>query len=188
MRPIEIETERLYIKAIDISDLGDYCDNFLLDTVVQKYTCWTCSNKKDAKGFLEEWQLNYNSPDRIYWLWGIYLKETGKCIGSIDCIEGMLGYVLGRQYWNKGITSEAAAAVLQCMFRHTITREIIAEHNVENVYSGKVLQKVGMTYVKQISGEDNTGKCKNDLYMMTIGRYEHQARYNQLYKGITFRA
>lgn len=187
MKPMEIETGRLYIKAIESVDLDDCCNTFMLDTVVQKYLCWTCSTKKEAKGFIDEWQLNYNSPDKVYWLWGIFLKETEKCIGIIDCIEGMLGYVLGRHYWNKGIMSEAAAAVLQCMFRHTTTREIIAEHNVENVYSGKVLQNIGMNYIKQIPGEDNTGKCLNNLYLMTIGRYEYQSRYNKLYKNILFR-
>lgn len=56
-----------------------------------------------------------------------------------------MGYAVQRNYWHKGITSEAALCFihyLKCCGIDYIT----ATHDHKNRYSGKVMQKAGMQY------------------------------------------
>ena len=81
--------------------------------------------------------------------WGIALDE--KLIGSV-CIVGVndydqkaiLGYCLSQEYWSKGYATEAVSAVLRYMFVEVGLNRIEASHAVNNIASGRVLEKVGM--------------------------------------------
>jgi [ribosomal protein S5]-alanine N-acetyltransferase len=57
-----------------------------------------------------------------------------------------LGYWLGVAHWNHGYATEAAAAVLHFAFTQLQLAQISADHFAHNPASGRVLQKIGMTY------------------------------------------
>jgi ribosomal-protein-alanine N-acetyltransferase len=57
-----------------------------------------------------------------------------------------LGYWLGLPYWNHGYATEAVEAVLAYGFYQRQLHRIYAPHFQSNPASGRVLQKVGMTY------------------------------------------
>lgn len=67
----------------------------------------------------------------------VYVGDIG---GSND-----LGYALRREFWHRGITSEACAAVVK-QLRADGLPYVTATHDVNNPNSGKVMQKLGMTY------------------------------------------
>ncbi len=60
--------------------------------------------------------------------------------------RGELGYWIGKPYWNRGYATEAAEAVLRYGFQTLGLHRICAFHFGRNPASGRVLQKLGMTY------------------------------------------
>jgi len=74
----------------------------------------------------------------------------GEVAGNIVCFEQLgereIGYWLGREYWGKGIATQALAEFLQ----EIKTRPLYAHVAKHNIGSRRVLEKCGFT----ISGED----------------------------------
>ena len=73
-------------------------------------------------------------------------------IGSIDVVNkyddklcAELGWVIGDDYWGRGIMPEAARCVLQQLFDVGYYR-VQALHHFENKKSGRVMSKIGMEY------------------------------------------
>jgi [ribosomal protein S5]-alanine N-acetyltransferase len=81
---------------------------------------------------------------------------TERGAGRIVCAAGLeidpphrraeLGYWVARPYWNCGYASEAAAAVVAFGFRALGLNRVAAHHYTRNPASGRVLQKIGMTW------------------------------------------
>jgi RimJ/RimL family protein N-acetyltransferase len=57
-----------------------------------------------------------------------------------------LGYWVARPFWNCGYASEGARAVVAFGFRELGLHRIAAHHYARNAASGRVLQKIGMTW------------------------------------------
>lgn len=57
-----------------------------------------------------------------------------------------MGYWIGTPYWNQGYTSEAAAAARDYAFTVLDLHRVFARHLTRNPASGRVMQKIGMTY------------------------------------------
>ena len=55
-----------------------------------------------------------------------------------------LGYWTARPWWNRGIASEAAPAIIQFGFSHLGLNRIYAHHMTRNPASGRVLENAGM--------------------------------------------
>ena len=60
--------------------------------------------------------------------------------------RGKIGYWIGKPYWNQGYATEAAEAVLRYGFEKLGLHRIWAAHFGRNPASGRVLEKLGMTY------------------------------------------
>ena len=61
-------------------------------------------------------------------------------------VHGELGYWLGVPFWNQGYCTEAALAVVQYGFEVLRLHRIYASHMIRNPASGRIMQKIGMTY------------------------------------------
>lgn len=57
-----------------------------------------------------------------------------------------LGYWIGVPFWNRGYATEAAAMILRFGFEELGLHRIHAQHFVRNPSSGRVMQKLGMSY------------------------------------------
>ena len=81
---------------------------------------------------------------------------TERGAGRIVCAAGLeidpphrrgeLGYWVARPFWNCGYASEAARAVVAFGFRELGLNRVAAHHYSRNPASGRVMQKIGMTY------------------------------------------
>ena len=75
---------------------------------------------------------------------------NGSVVGNIVCFEQLgereVGYWLGKEYWGRGIASQALAEFLESIE----TRPLYAHVAKHNIASRRVLEKCGFT----ISGED----------------------------------
>lgn len=57
-----------------------------------------------------------------------------------------IGYWLGEIYWGKGYATEAAQRMIRFAFEDLALHRVFASHFAINTASGRVMQKVGMTY------------------------------------------
>ncbi|MDE6585361.1 MAG: GNAT family N-acetyltransferase [Clostridia bacterium] len=147
-----IETERLILRKFKLSDAQNMFDNYAGKEKVTEYLCWPhYENVEGVKSYLSDFVLPEYEKENTY-RWAIVWKESNEVIGCIDvcasderrrCAE--LGWVLGDNYWGRGIMPEAAKRVLELLFSVGYER-IQAKHHVENPKSGRVMKKIGMQY------------------------------------------
>ena len=91
--------------------------------------------------------------------WAVLDKSANQVIGycgfGIEVFEGQshreLGYRLLRPYWGRGIACEAASACSQYGFSTLEFSDYIAFAHPDNVASWRILQKIGMSYLKSSS-------------------------------------
>lgn len=78
--------------------------------------------------------------------------ESGDLLGAIglaiapEHAYAEMGYWISREYWNRGLCTEAARAVLELAFDSLSLHRVQARHFTRNAASGRVLQKVGMHF------------------------------------------
>ena len=62
-----------------------------------------------------------------------------------------IGYVLGKDYWGRGMMTEALKAVLDFCFTQAGFQKVRARYASLNPASGRVMEKAGMSYLKTIA-------------------------------------
>lgn len=169
---VRIETERLILRRFNVNDAEDMYNNWANDDRVTKYLTWpTHSNVDISREVLKSW-INDYSNEKFY-QWCIELKEVNQAIGSISVVylyeevnSVEIGYCIGYNYWNKGITSEALKAIIKFFFNDVQVNRIEARHDTKNPNSGKVMAKCGLIYEgsKIEADKNNTGICDIALY------------------------
>ncbi len=83
-----------------------------------------------------------------------------------------LGYWVGVPYWSRGYATEASEALLAYGFEQLGLNRIAAQHFTRNAASGRVMQKIGMTYEGTLrQGTRKWGKFE-DLDVYSILREE----------------
>ena len=83
---------------------------------------------------------------------------------DIDSLE--LGWVIGKKYWGKGYTAEAATKMVDILFDQVGANCIYALHDMNNPNSGRVMQKIGMKYEGTLRQS-----CKNNQGIVDSARY-----------------
>lgn len=149
----EINTKRLFLRKFQMKDAADMFNNWASDNEVTRYLLWnTHKDIKETKAVIKLWTKNYQ--DELYFNWAIVLKSINQPIGSIGLVEIDLekkccevGYCISKKYWNQGITSEALKAILDFLLNKNDFEQVVAKHQKENLYSGKVMEKCGMHYL-----------------------------------------
>jgi ribosomal-protein-alanine N-acetyltransferase len=154
----KIETPRLILRQFQIDDLDSMYLNCYHDEEVWKWTNYQKVESKDdvlikAKQFTKAW-LSYSNLNRYSWAIEIKNINDGKAVGrvfgsQVDLEKEtlVLSYELGRRYWNQGYMTEAVNAVLRFLLDEVETKKISAWHVLNNMASGRVMQKCGMEYV-----------------------------------------
>ena len=146
-----LETERLLLRKVTMDDAEDMFEYGSNDEVT-KYVTWdTHKTIEDARGFID-FILNKYAQQAVA-PWGIEEKATGKFIGTIDFFAwnvafktAEIGYVIAPDYWGKGITAEAAAAITDFGFEKMELVRIQARCFVANIGSERVMEKIGMQF------------------------------------------
>lgn len=143
----QIKTERLLLRKILPED-AEMVYVWMSDPEVCKYECWRPHPSVDySRGYIIE-VFDYYKSDRTY-QWGI--ETNGKLIGSVSVVnineydqKAVLGYCLAREFWSNGYATESVKAVLAYMFLEVGLNRVEASHSVNNVASGRVLEKAGL--------------------------------------------
>jgi [ribosomal protein S5]-alanine N-acetyltransferase len=146
-----IETKRLRLRKLSMRDAGDVYEYASEPQVAEHVTWEHHRNISDSMHFLRIMIQQYDegtpSP------WGIIYKEIGKLVGTIGFhvwspqnSYAEVGYALSKDYWNKGIMTEAYSEVIKFGFERMKLNRIEATCKLANTASEKVMLKCGMTY------------------------------------------
>ena len=157
-----IETERLILRRFQNDDEKQMFKNYTSSEKVTEFLTWRAHKQEsDTKAYLENIVLPEYEKETTY-RWAVVLKEIGEVIGCIDVVEqndrkkcAELGWVIGENFWGKGIMPEAGKVVLETLFNVGYIR-IQAIHHHANLKSGRVMQKLGMAH------EGCLAKCNLD--------------------------
>lgn len=154
-----LETERLILRRLTMDDLDEL---FALyhSPDVRKYYSEGIPSYDETKQELE-WMIHTCYAKYGFGMWATILKETGKFIGRCGLtpmdIEGHeeieVGYMLAKEYWGRGLATEAAKAILYYGFEQAGLGRLICVVNPGNQASSRVALKIGMTL--EIDGNVN---------------------------------
>lgn len=147
-----INTERLLLRPLTLDDAPAMFSHWVTDEDVARYVTWAPHTSLDeTRELLSLWTKQYGQPD--FYTWGMVLKETEELIGTFAFVSlsdrdqvAELGYAIGKNWWNQGYTTEAGQALLAFGFEQIGFNRIQAVHDVRNPASGRVMEKLGMTY------------------------------------------
>ena len=169
------ETERLILRRFELSDAEDMFKNYCSSENVTRYMTWNPHpSVDDTRAYLTNVALPRYENNAYQW--AIVLKETNEVIGCIDINEydlkkktACFGWVIGEEFWGRGLMPEAAAVIRDYMFSEGFIR-LWAIHNDKNLKSGRVMQKIGMIHEGTLHkyAFDNQGELIDvELYAIT---------------------
>ena len=122
----------------------------------------------------EEWIESHASTwrDREGIVFAITSIEQEHLVGAISFRlynkVATLGYWIGKPYWGQGYCTEATKALVGFGFDALGLTKVVAEHLASNPASGRVMQKSGMSYVKEVQKPDRTGETTRlEVYEIT---------------------
>lgn len=163
MRTPILETDRLILRHFCMEDAQEVFRCWESDPDVAKYMFWASHNDINKTiDWISEELRKIDADD--WYRWAILSKETGELLGTgIIYVEEEygkfeIGYNLGKKAWGFGYMTEAMWEIIKFAKEELRIEEIIGRCAKENVTSGKVLGKLGFTYIKDIPYECNMGK------------------------------
>ena len=174
-----LETPRLILRRATLADAEPMFRNWASDPEVTKYLTWAPHKTVQAThSIVESWVKQYENDDYYHWM--IVLKETGEPIGSLlastvgRAQSAHIGYCIGKEWWHKGIVSEALQAVIQYLFQAVGYHRIEAMHDPNNPHSGAVMRKCGMHYegTLRMADRNNQGICDAAYYGILRSQWE----------------
>lgn len=147
MNTPRLETQRLLLRKFTENDLGELY-RIYSDVEANRFLPWfPAKSMEDARMFFESrYAAEYAKPQA--YAYAICLKENDLPIGYLHV--GMdeshdFGYGLRREFWGRGIATEAGRAVIEQLKRDGLPY-ITATHDRNNPRSGGVMRNLGMKY------------------------------------------
>jgi RimJ/RimL family protein N-acetyltransferase len=164
-----IETERLVLCQFRLEDL-DALVQLRADPEVMRYIGDQSREKVEQR--LRYYISHYESHG--FGMWAVIDKSTGAMAGWCGLVfldetpEVEVGYGVARDYWGRGLMTEAARASLRYGFERAGLPRIVAVAMPEHTASRRIMEKLGMRY------EKNVFHYGHDLVYYAIGREDFQ--------------
>ena len=155
---IVIETERLILREFHESDLDDFFEYASVEGVGERAGWYHHKTKMVSKEilnlFIEEKKT-----------FAVVFKENNKVIGSLgiekygreeslseffDYKGREIGYVLSKDYWNKGLMTEAVKAVCDFLFNKLDYDFLLCGYYLFNEQSKRVQEKCGFVPYRKL--------------------------------------
>ncbi len=167
---MELQTDRTYLRKIELTDVDAIYENWASDDEVSKYLTWpTHKDKKTTEMIVKSWLKDYEQEDTIRY--GIVLKDNNELIGTIDVVRlenniPEIGYTLSRKYWNKGLMTEVLKLFTTYLFSLGYEK-ITVKALKDNIGSNRVILKNEFTF------ENETEKILSSFkpYLVKINNY-----------------
>lgn len=172
-----IVTERLVIRPIDVSDADEihkYAGNKEIDMMLFLPNDTIEQTVEFVRNAVREWSKEKPSVREYVML------HNGSIIGGIG-LETLdentfeIGWVVSKDYRNKGFVTEAGKALIGYAFDVLLARKVIAHCDIRNSASEKVMKKLGMTLIDNSGTRvyEKTGVTSGELtYCIEKSEYE----------------
>ena len=160
-----LETERLILRSFKDSDLKDFYEYASEDGVGEMAGWKHHESIEETKEILDL----FIEEDKVF---AICLKDNNKVVGSVGVEKyGMedklteffnyngreIGYVLGKDYWGKGIMPEAVNAVINYLFNERSLDFLICGYYDFNRQSKRVQEKLRFKPYRKLTMNTNMG-------------------------------
>ncbi len=165
-----LETGRLLLRPLRMEDAETMYETWCTDPEVCRYLTWVpYTSIEPFRERLAKWVEEYDDP--ACYRFGIVRKEDGRLMGQIDVVglhhgNPVIGYLLGREFWNQGYMTEALHAVCEKLFADG-WEQVVIEAVAENAGSNRVIQKNGFTRV--VTYSQPMSKAKPEI--VTLNSY-----------------
>lgn len=149
---MEVETKRLLLRGFRPEDADYMYERIWTDADVMRFVQpggWP-HPREESVPFLT--RLISRFEENGFGQWGVVHKPDGRLIGycGLKFLEKTpeveLLYGIDKDFWNRGLTTEAARATLRYAFEETALEYVVAVALPENVASRRVMEKAGMRY------------------------------------------
>lgn len=170
MAPLVIETERLTLRPLRMSDVDDLYE-YQSDAKIVRYIPWEERSREQVTHFLEKalntsknehrdegdfivlaWELKDLSGDSRYekttslenYRPGKVIGQSNTSLKSTNDQLADIGWVTHPDYHRQGFAHEATRALMKYVFDNFPVHRIIAEIDTRNPESAKLAEKLGM--------------------------------------------
>jgi len=166
-----IETPRLFLRPFAPDDLDEFA-LLCADPDVMRYIANGEPQSRERaemrfNALLKHWN------DHEFGLWAAITKAGTEFIGFCglqyldNTREIEVGYRLAKSFWGMGLATEAAKASLRFGFEELGLDRVVAVVQPENIASWRVIEKIGLRYVK------NARFYQTDVKYYAITREEY---------------
>ena len=158
MKNFQLETSRLLLVPTSMKNFEDR-SRIASDIENTKFMMFLPSTKDETCEYIKKCENQWKNENQTLFEFDILLKEqNNKFIGWIsfellfdnpeivknfgkNCAD--MGWILDKNFWNKGFASESAKCVLE--FAKSLgAKKMIAQCDAENIGSWRVMEKIGM--------------------------------------------
>lgn len=149
------ETERLYVRHFEPSDLDDFAALCADPEVLRYVGDGTTLTRDEVAHWIEVCGTKYAT--RGYGTSAVFEKATGNFIGYCGVVRASgndfdeLVYVFHRHAWGQGYVAEAGRAMLDYVFDRSQLTHIYATIDADNLASQQVAQRLRMRFDKEVA-------------------------------------
>lgn len=183
MKKVILETERLVLREYVQEDFSGLKE-IISDEETMKYYVKPYDDAGVQRWL--DWSFD-NYKKHGFGLFAIELRETGEFVGdagiTLQPIDGEwlpeIGYHVNKNFWRRGIASEAARAVRDWAFQNRDFPALYSYMTVENIPSQATARSLGMTKIKEyFDGEE-----KLAVYKITREEWENAIMTTNIVKN-----
>lgn len=145
-----LETDRLYIRGLRADDLDELYEVCGDPELMRHVGDGRPLSREQTRHWIEKSQDNYAKHG--FGCAAVVAKDGDRFAGYCGLVYGPGGaeveiiYALKKQYWGRGLASEAAAAMLEYGLDKCRLKRIVATVDPENRASISIVKKLGMTH------------------------------------------
>ena len=174
-----IETERILMRAIELDDAPDVFQ-FAKDPDVLKYSIGDYhQSEEESERFIQS--IHHAYENNLAGIWGITIKPDPTVVGTCgfelwfpDHYRAEIGYSLVKRLWHKGYGTEAVKAMIEFGFTSELKlNRIEATCQEGNIYSSRILEKMGMKREGLLRKHTYSRGVFNDVYMYSLLKSEY---------------
>jgi RimJ/RimL family protein N-acetyltransferase len=153
-----LQTKRLILREFNLSDTGFIIALLNSPTWLEFIVDKKIKSKKDAENYIQN-SLIKSYKENGFGLWLVQLAKENKPVGMCglvnrDTLEDIdIGFAMLPQYAGKGFGYEAAQATLNHAKDILKIKKVVAITSKKNVASIKLLEKLGLTFTKEMELE-----------------------------------
>lgn len=169
-----LETRRLRLRPFRPEDRDDV-HAYGSDPMVSRFMVWGPNTDEETDAFLGKAIEGQGRWPRTDVGLAMELKATGRVVGSIrlwvvdpDQRTAEIGYTLARPLWRKGLTFEAAQALMAVGFETLGLHRIVATCDLRNRGSWGVMRKLGMRREGLMRQERMVKAAWRDTYLYAL--------------------